>query len=100
MIFFFSSRRRHTRLVSDWSSDVCSSDLTGVQMIAKGASGETTVVGTPQGTPGAKNGFQYGYSIIQNGQAADKSGKDDNFRGRSEERRVGKEGRSRGTREQ
>src|SRR3989339_1561703 len=25
-IFFFSSRRRHTRLVSDWSSDVCSSD--------------------------------------------------------------------------
>src|SRR5262249_56544128 len=27
-VFFFSSRRRHTRLVSDWSSDVCSSDLT------------------------------------------------------------------------
>src|SRR5438046_10679538 len=27
MFFFFSSRRRHTRLVSDWSSDVCSSDL-------------------------------------------------------------------------
>src|SRR5215213_7162361 len=27
--FFFSSRRRHTRLVSDWSSDVCSSDLGG-----------------------------------------------------------------------
>ena len=25
--FFFSSRRRHTSLVSDWSSDVCSSDL-------------------------------------------------------------------------
>src|SRR3989339_1654147 len=25
-LFFFSSRRRHTRLVSDWSSDVCSSD--------------------------------------------------------------------------
>src|SRR5437016_523302 len=25
-VFFFSSRRRHTRLVSDWSSDVCSSD--------------------------------------------------------------------------
>src|ERR1019366_2299324 len=25
--FFFSSRRRHTRWVSDWSSDVCSSDL-------------------------------------------------------------------------
>src|SRR5262249_14711811 len=28
-VFFFSSRRRLTRLVSDWSSDVCSSDLTG-----------------------------------------------------------------------
>src|SRR5215213_7785394 len=27
VFFFFSSRRRHTRLVSDWSSDVCSSDL-------------------------------------------------------------------------
>src|SRR5262249_59147094 len=26
-LFFFSSRRRHTILVSDWSSDVCSSDL-------------------------------------------------------------------------
>src|SRR5437016_9507580 len=29
--FFFSSRRRHTRLVSDWSSDVCSSDLDPLQ---------------------------------------------------------------------
>src|SRR6266446_4634711 len=27
-LFFFSSRRRHTRLQGDWSSDVCSSDLT------------------------------------------------------------------------
>src|SRR5690606_40778525 len=27
-IFFFSSRRRHTRFSRDWSSDVCSSDLT------------------------------------------------------------------------
>src|SRR5256885_9696176 len=26
-IIFFSSRRRHTRLQGDWSSDVCSSDL-------------------------------------------------------------------------
>src|SRR5205814_9820689 len=26
-LFFFSSRRRHTRCLSDWSSDVCSSDL-------------------------------------------------------------------------
>src|SRR5260221_588325 len=28
MYFFFSSRRRHTRSLCDWSSDVCSSDLT------------------------------------------------------------------------
>src|SRR6266850_7073844 len=28
IFFFFSSRRRHTRLQGDWSSDVCSSDLT------------------------------------------------------------------------
>src|SRR6266542_5094927 len=27
--FFFSSRRRHTRCYRDWSSDVCSSDLAG-----------------------------------------------------------------------
>src|SRR2546421_9263462 len=27
--FFFSSRRRHTRSDRDWSSDVCSSDLSG-----------------------------------------------------------------------
>src|SRR5262245_66344075 len=27
VLFFFSSRRRHTRCLSDWSSDVCSSDL-------------------------------------------------------------------------
>src|SRR5207253_5236722 len=29
LIFFFSSRRRHTRWPRDWSSDVCSSDLGG-----------------------------------------------------------------------
>src|SRR6266403_5389043 len=29
VFFFFSSRRRHTRSLRDWSSDVCSSDLLG-----------------------------------------------------------------------
>src|SRR5215212_2376272 len=29
-VCFFSSRRRHTRCLSDWSSDVCSSDLLGI----------------------------------------------------------------------
>src|SRR5262249_57410641 len=30
-------RRRHTRLVSDWSSDVCSSDLGGSEWVRSGA---------------------------------------------------------------
>src|SRR3712207_8817315 len=30
IVFFFSSRRRHTRYWRDWSSDVCSSDLGGL----------------------------------------------------------------------
>src|SRR2546427_9109383 len=30
-VFFFSSRRRHTRFDCDWSSDVCSSDLVVVR---------------------------------------------------------------------
>src|SRR5690606_39611635 len=33
LYFFFSSRRRHTRFSRDWSSDVCSSDLTDVFQI-------------------------------------------------------------------
>src|ERR1039457_4770321 len=36
--FFFSSRRRHTRLQGDWSSDVCSSDL-GTRQTASRSSG-------------------------------------------------------------
>src|ERR1039457_3583765 len=34
MFFFFSSRRRHTRLQGDWSSDVCSSDLVDVRVFS------------------------------------------------------------------
>src|SRR5256885_4355114 len=33
-LFFFSSRRRHTRLQGDWSSDVCSSDLDEPSVLA------------------------------------------------------------------
>src|SRR3712207_9326121 len=33
-MFFFSSRRRHTRYWRDWSSDVCSSDLEAKTQIA------------------------------------------------------------------
>src|SRR5438093_3766073 len=36
--FFFSSRRRHTRLVSDWTSDVCSSDLISDKEVAMATS--------------------------------------------------------------
>src|SRR5437867_10104535 len=33
--FFFSSRRRHTRSYGDWSSDVCSSDLSAKKSFAR-----------------------------------------------------------------
>src|SRR6267142_3125035 len=36
LLFFFSSRRRHTRLTCDWSSDVCSSDLWNMMMSMSG----------------------------------------------------------------
>jgi hypothetical protein len=57
------------------------SDNTGVQMIAGGASGNTTVVGAANGTFGSSTGYQRGFSIAQLGLAPDKTGKDDNFRG-------------------
>src|SRR5256885_6182612 len=37
--FFFSSRRRHTRLQGDWSSDVCSSDLVAAAFAGSGLQG-------------------------------------------------------------
>src|ERR1022692_3155098 len=37
--FFFSSRRRHTRLQGDWSSDVCSSDLVSLRIACSRALG-------------------------------------------------------------
>src|SRR5436853_2114749 len=36
VFFFFSSRRRHTRCLSDWSSDVCSSDLLAELLLERG----------------------------------------------------------------
>src|SRR5690606_39546132 len=38
VVFFFSSRRRHTRFSRDWSSDVCSSDLECADAFIKRAS--------------------------------------------------------------
>src|SRR5580698_11391147 len=44
-VFFFSSRRRHTRLTCDWSSDVCSSDL---RKIPGALGGDGFVPGIPR----------------------------------------------------
>jgi hypothetical protein len=71
------------------------SDDTGVQMIQKGVSDtsgtgtgnldaitSSTVVGKVNGVYGSPTGYQRGFSITQiPGTAADKTGKDDNFRG-------------------
>jgi hypothetical protein len=55
---------------------------TGVQLITPGsASPVSTMVGVQQGTVGAAKGFQYGFTVTSLGDSADKSGKDDNFRG-------------------
>src|SRR5439155_11291245 len=35
LLFFFSSRRRHTRWPRDWSSDVCSSDLVDQELLLR-----------------------------------------------------------------
>ena len=70
------------------------SDDTGVQMIQKGVNDtagtgsgnlngvtHSTVVGKVNGTYGVATGYQRGFSVTQIGLAADKTGKDDNFRG-------------------
>src|SRR5437763_16098593 len=80
-VFFFSSRRRHTRYIGDWSSDVCSSDL---------AAAPPPI---PFGTPGLAG------AAVPNGiggGAAAGTGLGALSRARSEERRVGKECRARG----
>src|SRR5207248_4376368 len=77
--FFFSSRRRHTRSYGDWSSDVCSSDLR--------AKSRPILVGR---TSGFLIGDTDIHEAAHNAHAGvSSSGK------RSEERRVGKECRSR-----
>src|SRR5690606_40130074 len=43
-LFFFSSRRRHTRFSRDWSSDVCSSDLEITVLVGPSGCGKTTTL--------------------------------------------------------
>src|SRR5690606_40463352 len=42
--FFFSSRRRHTRFSRDWSSDVCSSDLSFSSMSSSSGTGSSSTM--------------------------------------------------------
>src|SRR5215813_15646323 len=53
--FFFSSRRRHTRCGRDWSSDVCSSDLTPRVTEQPGRPGVTEQHRSSDAEPGAEN---------------------------------------------
>src|SRR5436190_7923421 len=47
-LFFFSSRRRHTRSLCDWSSDVCSSDLTCVDAASLEVKATIALEGKPE----------------------------------------------------
>src|SRR5205814_4010195 len=78
--FFFSSRRRHTRCLSDWSSDVCSSDLPLMMTIFTIKAGKLEPIAIIKGGKTIK----FDDFIAQTD--ADKK--------RSEERRVGKECRA------
>src|SRR5699024_11851985 len=49
LVFFFSSRRRHTRSKRDWSSDVCSSDLRCQRARLPGLGSWTGAVDLPPG---------------------------------------------------
>src|SRR5690242_21418014 len=81
ILFFFSSRRRHTRLTCDWSSDVCSSDLGG------DAGGVLrTDGGFDPGPPGRDGGRRRGGRDA----GGDEPEPDRHGLRRSEERRVGK----------
>src|SRR5256885_8703046 len=90
-LFFFSSRRRHTRLQGDWSSDVCSSDLInlGIVWLLSAWSDESSKSGPTLGTT-ARHNWSSATSphLIRSDLTSTRT-----FR--SEERRVGKECRSR-----
>src|SRR5689334_24176034 len=92
-MFFFSSRRRHTRWNCDWSSDVCSSDLDPSETSLVFPDG--LVVGAPRGSRGANSVRLKKYRDVQRTLVSQtQSGPVYHTEARSEERRVGKECRS------
>src|SRR5262249_56609103 len=93
-LFFFSSRRRHTRLVSDWSSDVCSSDLEVVAGPDQAAGDRVEGQADVHEGVAAQAGQHHGDDdrAVDGGIA--RAARVERVVVRSEERRVGKEGRS------
>src|SRR5258705_12826804 len=73
VFFFFTSRRRHTRCLSDWSSDVCSSDLGGFLAEAVGPAKPTTAA-TPAAAPPARTRQRRGISFIRRGPSSAEGG--------------------------
>src|SRR5437588_7930823 len=100
--FFFSSRRRHTRSLCDWSSDVCSSDL--LTLIFRAHRLHLPAIGGVVQKISVKPGGARSVREIISELGRAKSGGDNYLVGiallhhdigaRSEERRVGKECRS------
>src|SRR2546422_4233899 len=93
-MFFFSSRRRHTRCSRDWSSDVCSSDLTLVPTAING--GHHDQRRRKQHNPHVAGRAKLLHeTAIHHGAFEAVAPPHDWWDWRSEERRVGKECRSR-----
>src|SRR5207249_6509167 len=92
--FFFSSRRRHTRSKRDWSSDVCSSDLTTFMPISRYgriARSRPSFVPPVQPPPWMKMSVGNGLSGVRVTYRSSFASQLLAVRYRSEERRVGKE---------
>src|SRR5690606_39494798 len=91
-LFFFSSRRRHTRFSRDWSSDVCSSDLHGQDIVDRVQQGFPFFDGAVGGREIHHIGGKSFFREFEGKTGAGGVFKEDV---RSEERRVGKECRTR-----